>query len=56
MHEVLPGHLALIEEWFTGRLAPSALEEMLGSLRTIRDAVCPGATSGAQDPAMQAAA
>ncbi|WSG47835.1 MarR family transcriptional regulator [Dactylosporangium sp. NBC_01737] len=47
MHEVLPDHLALIEEWFTGRLSPEALEALLCSFRTIRDAVRPGATSGA---------
>jgi DNA-binding MarR family transcriptional regulator len=43
---VLPGHLQLIEEWFTGRLEPERLEQMLDGLRTIRDAVRPGATSG----------
>jgi DNA-binding MarR family transcriptional regulator len=46
MREVLPGHLSLIEEWFTGRFAPEALNSLLASLRTIRDAVRPGATSG----------
>jgi MarR family transcriptional regulator, 2-MHQ and catechol-resistance regulon repressor len=51
MHEVLPDHLALIEEWFTGRLSPEALEALLCSFRTIRDAVRPGATSGAAAPA-----
>jgi MarR family 2-MHQ and catechol resistance regulon transcriptional repressor len=46
MREVLPGHLALIEEWFTGRLSPAALEALLTGLRSIRDAVRPEATSG----------
>ncbi|WP_432833595.1 MarR family winged helix-turn-helix transcriptional regulator [Dactylosporangium sp. CA-092794] len=54
MREVLPGHLALIEQWFTGRLAGSELELLLGSLRRIRDAVRPDATSGV--PSMRSAA
>ncbi|MEU0553547.1 MarR family transcriptional regulator [Dactylosporangium sp. NPDC006015] len=49
MHEVLPDHLALIDEWFTGRLSPEHLETLLSGLRTIRDAVRPGATSGVAD-------
>ena len=32
--------------WFTGRLEPERLEQFLDALRTIRDAVRPGATSG----------
>src|SRR5262245_14641148 len=44
--DVLPGHLELIEQWFTGRLAPDRLEQLLYGLRTIRDAVRPEATSG----------
>jgi MarR family transcriptional regulator, 2-MHQ and catechol-resistance regulon repressor len=43
---ILPGHLELIEEWFTGRLSPDRLDQMLDALRTVRDAVRPGATSG----------
>lgn len=54
MHEVLPGHVALIEEWFTGRLTECELDGLLGSLRKIRDAVRPGATSGV--PSMRTAA
>lgn len=54
MREILPGHLALIEEWFTGRLAPDELDGLLGGLRTIRDAVRPDATSGV--PSMRTAA
>src|SRR3954468_10774202 len=46
MREVLPGHLALIEEWSPARLAPAELDGLLGGLRTIRDAVRPEATSG----------
>ena len=44
--EILPGHLELITEWFTGRLEPDRLEQMLDGLRAVRDAVRPGATSG----------
>ncbi|GGK34893.1 MarR family transcriptional regulator [Pilimelia terevasa] len=42
----LPGHLELIAQWFTGQLPAEDLTRMLGSLRTLRDAVAPGATSG----------
>lgn len=44
---VLPGHLDLIDRWFTGLLAPDQLESLLAGLRLIRDAVRPGATAGA---------
>ncbi|MFI5913963.1 MarR family winged helix-turn-helix transcriptional regulator [Dactylosporangium sp. NPDC051541] len=54
MHEVLPDHLALIDEWFTGRLTPDELDGLLRSLRKIRDAVRPDATSGV--PTMRTAA
>jgi DNA-binding MarR family transcriptional regulator len=43
---VLPGHLDLIEQWFTGLLATEHLDALLGGLRVIRDAVRPGATAG----------
>jgi MarR family 2-MHQ and catechol resistance regulon transcriptional repressor len=44
--ETLPGHLALIEQWFTGQLEPDELELLLTALRKIRDAVNPCATAG----------
>jgi MarR family 2-MHQ and catechol resistance regulon transcriptional repressor len=47
MAEVLPGHIDLIDQWFTSLLPPDQLTQMLDSLRVIRDAVRPGATSGA---------
>ncbi|MCW2642545.1 MAG: MarR family transcriptional regulator [Dactylosporangium sp.] len=47
MEEVLPGHIELIEHWFTGRLTPDQLAQMLDALRVVRDAVRPEATSGA---------
>jgi DNA-binding MarR family transcriptional regulator len=43
---ILPGHLALIDEWFTGRLAPDQLTAVLDGLRVVRDAVRPGAAAG----------
>ena len=42
----IPGHLDIIDRWFTGQLAPDALEALLTGLRTIRDAVHPNATAG----------
>lgn len=47
--EVLPGHLALIEQWFTGQLGPQRREAFLQALRTIRDAVRPCAVAGAEE-------
>ncbi|WP_203782664.1 MarR family winged helix-turn-helix transcriptional regulator [Paractinoplanes rishiriensis] len=56
LDEVLPGHLALVQEWFIGQLTPQQLDGMLESLRTIRDAVNPCATAGsAPDEAASAA-
>jgi len=45
---VLPGHLELVEKWFTSQLSDADLEALLTSLRTIRDAVRPEATAGAE--------
>jgi MarR family 2-MHQ and catechol resistance regulon transcriptional repressor len=47
--ETLPGHLELIEEWFTGQLSPAELDQLLGLLRRVRDAVNPCATAGVPD-------
>jgi len=44
---VLPGHLDLVELWFTGRLSPAHLDDLLSHLRTLRDAIRPEATAGA---------
>jgi MarR family transcriptional regulator, 2-MHQ and catechol-resistance regulon repressor len=44
----LPDHVKLIEEWFTGLLTPRALDDLLSGLRTLRDAVRPGAEAGAK--------
>jgi DNA-binding MarR family transcriptional regulator len=47
LDETLPGHLALIEQWFTGQLTPELLNCLLDGLRKVRDAVHPCATAGA---------
>jgi hypothetical protein len=49
LEAVLPGHLAMIDEWFTGRLSPSQLACMLDALRVVRDAVRPGAAANSLD-------
>lgn len=48
---VLPGHLEVVQHWFTGLLDPTELDVLVSSLRTVRDAVRPGATAGAEDEA-----
>jgi DNA-binding MarR family transcriptional regulator len=54
--EILPGHLELVQRWFIDQLSPAQLEQMLGSLRTIRDSVNPCATAGStEDDAFPAA-
>ncbi len=44
---VLPGHLELVDKWFTSLLSPEELDSLLQSLRIVRDAVRPEATAGA---------
>jgi MarR family transcriptional regulator, 2-MHQ and catechol-resistance regulon repressor len=51
LNETLPGHIELIDKWFTGQLPPDLLDAMLTGLRMIRDGVAPGATSGATEGA-----
>jgi DNA-binding MarR family transcriptional regulator len=46
--DVLPGHVEVIERWFTGQLSGDQLDGLLEGLRTVRDAVRPGATSGTE--------
>jgi DNA-binding MarR family transcriptional regulator len=43
---VVPGHLALIDQWFTGQLTPDQLAGVLSALRVVRDLVRPEATAG----------
>ena len=52
---VLPGHLALVQQWFIGQLTPEQLAGTLESLRTIRDAVNPCATAGSGEQSVEAA-
>jgi len=49
LEEAVPGHLALIQEWFVGQLGPDQLTGLLESLRKIRDAVNPCATAGSEE-------
>src|SRR5689334_14079684 len=56
LEEAVPGHLALVQEWFIGQLTPDQLTGLLESLRKIRDAVNPCATAGSDDPAPAEAA
>jgi DNA-binding MarR family transcriptional regulator len=48
LEAVLPGHLELIDEWFTSRLSPEDLVSLLAGLRQVRDAVRPEAEAGAK--------
>lgn len=50
LDETLPGHLEIIEQWFTGQLTGPELTGLLDGLRKVRDAVHPGATAGSTDP------
>ena len=49
LEEILPGHLELVQRWFIDQLSPAQLEQMLESLRIIRDAVHPCATAGSSE-------
>ncbi|MFI7596394.1 MarR family winged helix-turn-helix transcriptional regulator [Actinoplanes sp. NPDC049681] len=53
LEEVLPGHLELMQRWFVGQLSPEQLDQLMESLRTIRDAVNPCATAGSAETADQ---
>lgn len=46
LNEILPGHLELIDRWFTRLLDPETLQNVLDGLRRVRDAVNPGAVAG----------
>ncbi|NLV54471.1 MAG: MarR family transcriptional regulator [Acidimicrobiales bacterium] len=45
--EVLPVHVATIERWYTGVLAPEQLEQLNDALRAVRAEVHPDAEQGA---------
>ncbi len=44
---VLPGHVELIDRWYTSTLSPTQLEEITTALRAVRAVVRPGAEAGA---------
>ena len=46
LRAVLPGHLDVIEHWFTGRLTARQLQALMAALTVVRDATRPGATAG----------
>ncbi|GAA4595287.1 DNA-binding MarR family transcriptional regulator [Actinoplanes octamycinicus] len=52
--QVLPGHLELVQRWYVGLLPQDRLDDLLDSLRTIRDAVNPCATAGSAETVTQA--
>jgi DNA-binding MarR family transcriptional regulator len=56
LDDVLPGHLALVQQWFIGQLTAEHLDTTLEALRAIRDAVNPCATAGSSDEAPTEAA
>ncbi len=47
VEEILPGHLELIDRWYTGLLDSDKYAAHEDALRTLREAVRPGATAGA---------
>jgi len=51
LEAILPDHLKMIDEWFTGRLDADQLDNLLAGLRIVRDAVRPGAEAGARETA-----
>jgi len=46
---ILPGHLEVIERWFTSRFTQRQLTDLLTGLHVVRDAVRPDATAGVSD-------
>lgn len=48
---VLPGHLDLVDRWFTGVLLPAELEALTHALRVVRAEVHPGADAVSEVPA-----
>lgn len=56
LEDVLPGHLDLMQQWFIGQLSPAELDQMMESLRRIRDAVNPCATAGSAETEVESSA
>ncbi len=50
VEEILPGHLELIDRWYTGLLDCDDFAALESALRAVRDAVSPDATAGADPP------
>lgn len=46
VHHVLPGHLALVDRYFTGVLTSAELDRFTRTLRKVRSVVRPGAEAG----------
>lgn len=44
---IMPGHVELIDRWYTSALSPTQLEEISAALRAVRAVVRPGAEAGA---------
>lgn len=44
---IMPGHVELIDRWYTSTLSPAQLEELTAALRAVRAIVRPGAEAGA---------
>lgn len=45
---VLPGHVELIDQWYTSHLSPADLDRLSSLLRAVRTVVRPGAEAGAE--------
>jgi DNA-binding MarR family transcriptional regulator len=44
---IMPGHVELIDRWYTSTLSPDQLAQITAALRTVRAVVRPGAEAGA---------
>lgn len=44
---IMPGHVELIERWYTSALSPTQLDQITAALRSVRSVVRPGAEAGA---------
>jgi MarR family 2-MHQ and catechol resistance regulon transcriptional repressor len=47
---IVPGHVELIDRWYTSTLTARQLDQITGALRTVRAVVRPGAEAGADQP------
>jgi MarR family 2-MHQ and catechol resistance regulon transcriptional repressor len=44
---IMPGHVELIDRWYTSALSPAQLDDLTAALRAVRAVVRPGAEAGA---------